>query len=154
MTPDWKAYEGLDLAPGATAVFSDSVTFQDIDRVSGVHRFSEGFCIDIPNNNIDLQPEDNCGIFLLTDASHPAPTTEHLSIFPNPATTTWQLTWQDAAFAEYRLFDTYGRSVQQGRIPPGVNSWQLSAADLPAGVYLLQLKDRSGRGLTYKLLRR
>jgi hypothetical protein len=154
LTPDWKTYEGLDIAPGATAVFSDSVTFQDIDRPSGIHRFSEGFCIDIPNNNIDLQRGDNCGIFLLTDASNPAPVTEQLSIFPNPATMTWQLAWQDAAFAEYRLFDTYGRPIQWGQLPAGVTNWRLSAANLPAGVYVLQLTDRSGRSLTHRLIRR
>ena len=107
----------------------------------------------LPNGDLDANPVDNYRMVALIASLPEAPAVPRIDIAPNPTMDRWQLSWEAAAFAEYRLTDAYGRVVRRGLLPSAANEFTLPAADLPAGVYLLQLSDRSGRVLTRKLVK-
>lgn len=72
-----------------------------------------------------------------------------LTLFPNPTTdeATVRFSLDEATQVEARVFDMLGRSVRNldlGNLPGGNQQFSIETADLPAGVYSLQLSN--GRG--------
>ncbi|RAK66701.1 hypothetical protein [Hymenobacter edaphi] len=67
-----------------------------------------------------------------------------LQAYPNPATTAWQV--QTSYQGPYRLLDQVGRVVRRGQLGPG--EAQLPAAELPAGLYRLELSNALNARLT------
>lgn len=63
-----------------------------------------------------------------------------VSVFPNPASSDLNLQWPSATGeAEFRLFDSTGREVRQGRLAGETMVWDVS--DLARGVYSLMLRS-------------
>jgi hypothetical protein len=58
----------------------------------------------------------------------------HLKIFPNPANETITIKFNNKNVADYTVFDTQGRIVQQGKIN---DNSSISVKQLPQGMYFV-----------------
>jgi hypothetical protein len=68
-----------------------------------------------------------------------------LQIFPNPAKDKATLLFAEAdGIAEAELLDQQGRLVRKIALPPGCRSAEVSLEDLPAGVFCLRVRSRTG----------
>ena len=70
-----------------------------------------------------------------------------IRLWPNPAGDGWNIYENEipAAASGWRLYDIYGRMVRSGNIESGI--LHVSADELPAGIYMLELVKISGEGL-------
>ena len=68
-----------------------------------------------------------------------------LSVFPNPATEFISVQDKNDAVGFLSVFNLVGKKVKEFEF---VNGEQYSVADLPKGMYLVQILDRSKRNLT------
>ncbi len=68
---------------------------------------------------------------------------QQLKVFPNPATTFLQAEWdiELTRGANINLFDGTGKMVRFGSIPHGDYQYRLDIAELPSGIYWLELTD-------------
>lgn len=77
-----------------------------------------------------------------------------LRLYPNP---TWQevyLEWESpSTFARYTLRDASGAMLRTLAIQPGANSLTLDLADLPSGLYFVQLFTDQGRQVARKVVK-
>ncbi len=92
----------------------------------------------------------------LNTAAEPRPESPTLSIMPNPARQTVQVSWTapDAADTWIDLFDQTGRRVRSrsaGQMAAGSHTLPVSVADLSSGLYFLQLRS-GGQTLTQRLV--
>jgi alpha-tubulin suppressor-like RCC1 family protein len=67
-----------------------------------------------------------------------------LIVFPNPATNFIQLLKGDAKAATLRIFSGDGKLVWQQQLVAGIQQESISVANLPAGLYQLQLQTNDG----------
>jgi len=68
-----------------------------------------------------------------------------LSVFPNPATEFISVQDKNDAVGYLSVFNLVGKKVKEFEFVKGE---QYSVADLPKGMYLVQILDRSKRNLT------
>jgi hypothetical protein len=73
----------------------------------------------------------------------PAPATAAWSISPNPAKDFITVQYNDLAVQEIRLFDATGRLAGQWLNVPE-ESMTISTGHLPEGIYLIQIRTKSG----------
>lgn len=72
-----------------------------------------------------------------------------LRIYPNPAADHWNIVSDKLNTAtSFRLLDVLGKEQRKGPVPH--SAWHIDAADLPAGLYFLEI---DGRLLQQKLIR-
>ncbi len=62
----------------------------------------------------------------------------HLKIFPNPANETINIKFNHKNVADYTVFDTHGRIVQQGKIN---DNSSISVKQLPTGMYFVFVRN-------------
>ncbi len=67
------------------------------------------------------------------------------AVFPNPASDKLQVVFEHLVLADARvsLMDLNGRNVLELSVPAGSQNLTLDVAALPAGMYILQLRDKS-----------
>ncbi len=142
-----------DLAPGASATF-DLTLFTLVNEPINV--FAE--VIMASPSDIDSSPDNGNGMTAQEDDEasmtiNPAGNfnngstlSSNLGIFPNPTTDRVNVYFNAVhADVELRIVDTNGKvvRVQAYRASEGVNQARLDVADLPSGVYSLQIKGNT-----------
>lgn len=88
-----------------------------------------------------------CLAFVLTGIALRAQSSSKpdLSVFPNPATEYIAVQDKNDAVGYLSVFNMVGKKVKEFEVVKGE---QYSVADLPKGMYLVQILDRSKRNLT------
>ena len=117
--------------------FSDNLdaTFQtefDFDNASG-DCFNNGFGGDVPENS-----------------------TSKVNIYPNPATDILHIELRGAEIANVALYDLQGRVVtgtHAGAPQPGTTT-TVNLRNVPAGVYLLRVRDAEGKEYMRKIVKK
>jgi hypothetical protein len=90
----------------------------------------------------DLQIVTADGVITAAEPPPALPDAPHWSVFPNPTTDFWTVTWQGGPRAELQLLDLQGRLLRQQPITQGQN--RVDAQGLPPGMYLLRLSSEEG----------
>jgi hypothetical protein len=90
----------------------------------------------------DLQIVTADGVITAAEPPPALPDAPHWSVFPNPTTDFWTVTWQGGPRAELQLLDLQGRLLRQQPITQGQN--RVDAQRLPPGMYLLRLSSEEG----------
>lgn len=67
--------------------------------------------------------------------------------YPNPAIQTVSLPYSTTVQAEMQIFSIDGKLVGTRRLMPGSGNVELNVADMPAGIYIYRLGERSGKFL-------
>lgn len=84
-----------------------------------------------------------CALFLLSFAAVQAQT--DVTVFPNPATEYIQVSDHSDAAGAVNIFNLVGKKLRGYDYAPGQ---QYFLADLPKGMYLVQVVDKSGKVMT------
>ena len=100
---------------------------------------------DIVGNGVDENCDGVDGVTAVADFN-----SSILRLAPNPTRDAVQLTLADAGDYRYRLYNLQGRQVATASFSRSV---RISLADLPAGMYLLQLRDADGGRITRRIVR-
>jgi hypothetical protein len=85
-----------------------------------------------------------------TGVAEPKPVTEHLVLYPNPATTVFTIE-TNAAIQNIELFDITGRQIPI-HVSKDIETYNVSFSSLPAGVYLLKYRNVQGENYVKKIL--
>ena len=125
---------GSDYGYRTLLCFSDSsgASFQtdfDFDNISG-DCFNNGFGGDVPDNNI---PE--------------------VKIYPNPTAGLLYIELRGAGIAGAALYDLQGRVVETMCTSSPQGTATLNVRSVPAGVYLLRVRDTDGKEYQQKIVR-
>ena len=100
---------------------------------------------DIIGNGVDENCDGVDGVTAVADFN-----SSILRLTPNPTRDAVQLTLADAGVYRYRLYNLQGRQLATASFSRSV---RISLADLPAGMYLLQLHDADGGRITRRIVR-
>ena len=100
---------------------------------------------DIVGNGVDENCDGVDGVTAVADFN-----SSILRLAPNPTRDAVQLTLADAGDYRYRLYNLQRRQVATASFSRSV---RISLADLPAGIYLLQLRDADGGRITRRIVR-
>lgn len=73
---------------------------------------------------------------------------QHLAVYPNPASTSFTITSNDAA-SQVWVYDLAGRPLRQFNF---ANEQSYDIQDLPKGAYIVRLMDRSGETMISRML--
>lgn len=125
----------------------DTIYYHDTDfRLAGAIEgevLRTWFAIDEQGN------QDSCGQWITFTSSDPLtvsndgtlPSSQPLSIFPNPTTGTFHIEVPEGDNGRYRVFikDMLGREVEQSQTGPGKQKLTISTQDWERGVYLIEI---------------
>jgi len=75
-----------------------------------------------------------------------------IHLYPNPAREYAVVAWSGMDPVELRLFDMAGRQVLSESLYPGQPEYYMQLPDIPVGVYIVLLRDRSGAVATERLM--
>jgi hypothetical protein len=116
----------------STAIPENTILEFQID-VTNLIPSSADTCFFSETFSVNLNPASSVGI---GSSSKP-----HFSIYPNPASDFVQLSGLDFIPTEIRLTDVSGRLI----VVESSNSLAFSTANVPSGMYILQVKDQNDR---------
>ncbi|MFN0215657.1 MAG: T9SS type A sorting domain-containing protein, partial [Saprospiraceae bacterium] len=86
-----------------------------------------------------LNVEKACDLTLNTSA---LAVLDGLSIYPNPAATSFSIEGKGKSFSRIQIFDSMGRRLRQFELNKPVNEFVVSSKDLPPGAYFIQVENR------------
>lgn len=113
--------------------------------------FSDDFPLDSINVRFYYETYDDG-----TDIEHFEKNADELQVYPNPFSREINIDWRLSALyqVEMKLFDNAGRLVSRQEMNLTTGNNTISVPELPAGVYLLQLQDLSGKQWSRKLIKK
>ncbi|MFN4122139.1 MAG: T9SS type A sorting domain-containing protein [Flavobacteriales bacterium] len=68
----------------------------------------------------------------------------NFTLYPNPATSTLNITSEDNVLRQYQITDLQGRKMQSASLPAQAATHEIDIGQLAAGVYLLRVESEKG----------
>lgn len=143
--PGYRRINGIELHPGERYLVTDTLVhlFPTSSPFSGdlIYTFNTFG----PNHYLDVNPENDAIIGVVTDIDKQDIPAVTIQLFPNPATSNVQLQ-SDFPLDQLELYDLFGRLLHTQELG-GVHQVTLERQGVPSGVYLLRLQSGSRYGI-------
>jgi hypothetical protein len=144
---DWSIVDSFALNPGASLTDKKGqITIYNLQKGEYALAIYNSNLPTAINTDTDIICEQGAAITKVSEQPQ-------FRVFPNPATGTVVVSFENNVFGKLQIFDLLGRKLLEREVPAVENSMEIGIHNFAAGTYLVTMTDNSGNRVTQKLVK-